>query len=246
MLPQLEYPLFTELIPSSKKKVSLRPMLVKEEKILLMAKESNDTNAIVMAIKQIVNNCIVDKIDVNKLAIFDLDYLFVKLRANSMDSKVLLSYVDEDDDPVQKGDKMELPTYNFSVDLNEVTVKFPDEKISNIIQIDKDEGLKLKYPEVSVYDSPRMASAKTAEVIVEEMVAATFDSYFKGNKSYPFKDESRASIDKFIDQLSLDTYKKVVDYFNNIPKLHYEVKFTNSKGQERTNTLDKLTDFFTF
>jgi T4 bacteriophage base plate protein. len=221
-------------------------MLVKEEKILLMAKESQDTNSIILAIKQIVNNCIVDKIDINKLAIFDLDYLYVKIRANSVDTKVMLSYVDEDDEPKQKGDKMELPTYNFSVDLNDVTVKFPDEKVDNVIKLGPDSGLKLKYPEVSVYDSPKLAKAQTAEAIVEEMIAGIFDSYFKGNKVYSFKDETRASIDKFIDGLDLETYNKVVSYFNNLPKIYYEVKFTNSKGQERTNVLDKLTDFFTF
>ena len=252
MLPKIEHPLFTEIVPSTKKKLSLRPMLVREEKVLLMAKEAKETNSIILAIKQIVNNCVSVSggFDVDKLTIFDLDYLFIKVRAASIDNKIKLSFVDDADEPVEKklpDGKIirSQPTYDFEVDLNDVTIKWPEDT-STVIQIDNESGINLKYPQVSVYDSPALASATNAETIVEEMIIASFDSYFKGSKVYPFKDETREAISEFIDSLDVGTYAKVVKFFETMPTVFYECKFTNTKGEEKTQTLSKLTDFFIF
>ena len=108
MLPKIQYPVHTIIVPSTKKKVNFRPFLVKEEKILLMAKESEKDSDILMAVKQIVNNCSTDpKFDVNSLSIFDLEYIFLKLRAASVDNTIKISYKDLEDDKV----------YDFEIDL---------------------------------------------------------------------------------------------------------------------------------
>ena len=252
-LPKIELPIFTATIPSTKQKVKLRPMLVKEEKILLMAKESQESNSIMLAVKQIVNNCLVNgDIDVNKLAMFDIDYLFVKIRANSVDSKIKLSYTDDEDEPlkdrhgeVRKDDDGNpvYPVYNIEVDLNEIEVKFPENQ-NNIISMGKDSGLKLKYPDASVYESEKVEKATTAEEIVEELILNSFDSYFEGSKVYNFKDSTREEVSEFVDNLSLGVYDKVLSFFNDLPTVHHEVKFSNSKGKERVIVLNKLTDFF--
>ena len=109
-LPKIEYPIHLINIPSINKKIKFRPFLVKEEKLLLMAKESDNLADNLLATKQVINNCCLEPLDINKLAIFDLEYIFLKLRALSVDNMVKLSYVDNEDNK----------TYTFDVDLNEV------------------------------------------------------------------------------------------------------------------------------
>lgn len=237
-LPKIEQPLFSVVIPSTKKKTMMRPLLVKEEKILLMAKEGQDNNSIILAVKQVVNNCLVSgDIDINKLTMFDIDYLFIVLRSNSVDNKIKVLFTDEDDEKEK--------IYEFEVDLNDVKVKFPD-KIENVIKIGKDSGLKMKYPEAAVFESEIIAKATTAEKIAEELILACFESYFEGEKVYNFKDSTRAEAEEFIDNLDTKVYKKVVDFFDSIPTIHYEIKYTDQQGKEKTRTLNKLQDFFIF
>lgn len=247
-LPKLEQPIFTVTLPSNKQKIKLRPMLVKEEKILLMSKESEDNNSILEAVKQIVNNCLVNSdINVNNLTTFDIDYLFIKIRANSVDSKIKLSYVDEEDEPItdKKGNVIN-KTYDFEIDLNDIEVKFPEQSANKVITINKDSGLKLKYPEALIYESEIIAKADSSEKIIEEIILNSFDSYFEGSKVYNFKDSTREEISEFIDNLNLKVYEQVLNFFTNLPTIFYEVKFTNTKGKEKTISLNKLTDFFIF
>lgn len=251
-LPKITHPLFSVKLPSTKKELKLRPMLVKEEKILLMAKEATENNSMILAVKQVVNNCIANAdFDLNNLTIFDLDYLFLQIRANSVDSKVQISFEDEEDELVTKKDKQTeverevKHTYNVDIDLFEVIVKFP-EKPETLIKLGKDSGIKLKYPTIDVYESPLLKEAKTAEEALEEFVINSFESYFEGDKVYNFKDSSREEINEFIDSLNVSTYNKVVEFFEKMPTLYYEVKYKNQKGAEKSFSLNKLKDFFIF
>lgn len=242
-LPKIEHPVFTAVIPSTGKKTTLRPMLVKEEKHLLMAKEGRDNNSIILAVKHVVNNCLVSgDVDVNKLTMFDIDYLFIVLRSNSIDSKIKVFFTDEDDPILKNGESF---LYNIEVDLNDVKVKFPD-KIEKIIKTGKDSGLSMKYPEASVYDSELIAKAETGEKIAEELILACFDSYFQGDKVYNFKDQSRAEIEEFIENLDIKVYRKVIEFFDSIPTITYVLNYTDQQGKEKTKTLNKLQDFFIF
>ena len=116
-LPKLTHPMFDVVVPSSKKVIKIRPMLVKEEKILLMAKTSDDPSEILSAVKQVVNNCIVDSdIDVEKFPLFDVEYIFIKIRSYSVSNISKVSYRDNEDNKV----------YDFEVDLEKVNVVFPE------------------------------------------------------------------------------------------------------------------------
>ena len=141
-LPKTKHPLFDIKIPSTGKPVSFRPFLVKEEKLLLMAKASEDPTDIFKAIKQVINNCAMDKgFDIDKLAIFDLEYVFIRLRAISVNNIVKVSYRDNEDDKI----------YDFEINLNTVEVVFP-EKISKNIKISDTIGMTMKYPPASIFD----------------------------------------------------------------------------------------------
>ena len=141
MLPKTSHPQFQITIPSSKQKLTFRPFLVKEEKLLLMAKDSEEESDILQAIKQIVNNCCMDQFDVSSLSLFDLEYIFIHIRANSVNDTVKVSYRDKEDDKV----------YDFDINLKKVEVIFPD-KIKNVIKITNTAGIQLKYPKVTLYD----------------------------------------------------------------------------------------------
>ena len=141
-LPKISYPVHTIQIPSTKKNAKFRPFLVKEEKLLLMAKESQNNADILKSIKQIVNNCCLDdNFDDKKITIFDLEYLFIKLRAFSVDNVVKVSYRDEEDNQ----------NYDFEIDLEEVKIDFP-EKNDNNIKISDKFGILMKYPSASLYE----------------------------------------------------------------------------------------------
>ncbi len=123
-LPKISVPVFTIKIPSTGKELKFRPFLVKEEKILLMAQQSENSE-ILLALKQIINNCCFDDLDVNQLATFDLEYVFLKLRSRSVNNIAKLRYRDNEDDKV----------YDFEVNLDEIEVKIdPENNNSELIQ----------------------------------------------------------------------------------------------------------------
>ena len=141
-LPIITYPITIITVPSTKNKLKFRPFITKEEKLLLMAKESDNGSDILLTIKQIVNNCCLEKkVDISKLTIFDLEYIFLKLRAISVDNICKVSYTDSEDNKI----------YDFEINLNNIEVVFP-EKIDNIIKINDTMGIVMKYPSASLYD----------------------------------------------------------------------------------------------
>ena len=249
--PKIEHPLFNVTIPSTKKSIKMRPMLVKEEKILLQAKEGKELNSIMLAVKQVVANCIVDaSIDVGKLTIFDLDYLFLQLRAASVNSVVKLIYTDYDDKPsVLKRPGMQdesvYPQTEFEVDLSTVKVKFP-EVDNRFIKMSETSGIKLKFPEVETYEAKEINDSKNEEELFENLIVHCFESYTENNTVHAFKDASREELESFIDNLDIPTYNKVVDFFSTMPTLSYEGKIKTKSGKEVDISLNKLVDFFTF
>ena len=235
MLPKIMHPTTDVTIPSTKKKVRVRPLLVKEEKILLMAKESKDEFDIFSALKQTVNNCIVTpNININDMTIFDLEYLFLKIRSFSVSSTTNVSYIDGEDEK----------TYNFSVDLEKVEVIFPQD-IKNNIKINDDISITLKYPTAKLYDDKRFLS-KTDNDMIEELVLACLDKIYIKDEVNDFKELSREEILKFIEELPITVYDNVKIFFNKIPYLKYEIDYKNSLGNDRKIILSTLTDFFTF
>ena len=170
-LPKFTSPMFDVIIPSTNKKTKIRPMLVKEEKILLIAKEAGEEGDILNSIKQIVNNCLVDdNIDVNKMSIFDLEYLFIRIRSVSVSNISTVVYIDNED---QK-------SYKFDVDLDKVKVIFP-EKIEKTIKLSETSGIILKYPDGSLY-SDKLFSEKSETEIFEAMVLNCIEKIYDEDK----------------------------------------------------------------
>lgn len=233
-LPKLDHPIHNIEIPSLKKNYKFRPFLVKEEKLLLMAKEGGNDSDVLAAIKQIVNNCSLDpKLDINKLAVFDLEYIFLRLRAFSVDNKIKLSYKDNEDEKV----------YEFEIDLDEVKVIFP-EKIENTIKITSKSGLSLKYPSAALYEDKEFLSLDK-DYLFQLIIRCIENIYFE-DQVYPSRDYKRQELEDFLENLDIKTFQKIQEFLINVPKMNYTIKYKNSLEHDREIVLSSLNDFFTW
>ena len=232
-LPKIDYPVYKIKIPSLKKDSQFRPFLVKEEKLLLMAKESENASDVLAAIKQIINNCSMDaKFDVNKLALFDLEYVFLKLRAISVDNNVKVSYKDNEDQKV----------YDFEIDLNKVEVKFPP-KTENNIKITDKSGIMMKYPSAELYDDEEFLSLEKDYMF--ELIIRCIESIYYEDEVYSSKDYKKEDLNEFLESLDIKTFEKIQNFLVSVPKMEYKINYKNSLGNDREIVLSSLNDFFT-
>lgn len=230
-LPKISYPLFDVVIPSSTRHIKMRPFLVKEEKILLIAQTSDDPKDVVLAIKQVVNNCVVDQMDIDDLTTFDLEYLFVKLRARSINNIIEVTYSDSEDEQ----------QYKLQVNLDEVVIN-TDPRHDPKIKINDVFGLILKYPKT---DMLQAVSKATSEVdIYFEVIKYCIDKVYDEDNVYDTKDYTDEELTEFVAGLDVNTFKQIQLFLETMPKLHYETSYTNSAGTERKVVLQNLNDFF--
>lgn len=233
-LPKIDKPLFEVLVPSLNKKVKFRPFVVKEEKILLMAQQSDDEKDMILAIKQVLQNCAQDPtFDCDDLATFDLEYMFLKLRARSVNNIIEVSYRDNEDEKV----------YDFQIDLDsvEMLTKAPS---SNIIKISDTMGIVMQYPSVTILDKAP-DNMKAAEM-VEYLIRSCIDKVYDEENVYPADEETEEELKEFVDNLDLETFGKIREFFDNLPRMYYKIEYTNSLGNKRTIELQTLSDFFTW
>lgn len=233
-LPKIDYPILNIKVPSLKKEYMFRPFLVKEEKLLFMAKESKNDADILVAIKQIVQNCCLDvKFDVDTIAIFDLEYVFLKLRSFSVDSIIKISLKDNEDKNV----------YDFDVNLEEIKVTFP-KKIENIVKINETAGLILKYPPASLYSDEEFLKLEKDHLF--ELIVRCIEKVYDGDEVYETKNFSRLELSEFVESLNVKVFEKVHDFLLSTPKINYVINYKNKLGNERKIELNSLNDFFTW
>jgi hypothetical protein len=234
-LPKILHPTFELVVPSSLAKIKLRPMLVKEEKILLMAKAGDDKDDMLVAIRQVVNNCIIDEtFDLNKLTLFDLEFLFLKIRSTSV-SNIAKIVVTDSEDKKQ---------YSFDVDLNLVEVKFPDNVEKNIKMTDTS-GILMKFPEASLYSDKEFWKASGDE-LMSQFILRCVDKFYSNDEMFDFGVLSNDEKLEFVDNLDIPVYEKMRVFMGNMPSLYYKIEYENSMGTKREIVLDALPDFFTF
>lgn len=230
-LPKIDLPLYELELPSNGKKVYYRPFTVKEEKILLTAQQSKEPDQIVTAIKQIVGNCIQDY-SIDKLALFDLEYLVINIRSKSVDNNVEF----EIDDP-DTNEKIKL-----KLDLQNVKVH-RDANHSNEIKLDDKYTLFLKYPTI---DDFRLILQKT-ELTPEksyDILISCIDVLASEDEVYNFKDFTKKQVDDFIESLHSDVTRKIKIFFDTMPKVRHEMPYVNSKGEKKVFTIQGTQSFF--
>jgi hypothetical protein len=231
-LPKIASPTYELTIPSSKKMVKFRPFLVKEEKLLLLANESDEDNEMIGAIRQIITNCTYEKLDVEDLALFDLEYVFLKIRAKSVGEIVKLRLLCEDDGE----------TYaEVTVNLDDVNVVWNEEH-SNQIQLTDDIGLMMRYPQFDLID----LGGKGGETeYIFKMIKSCIHQVYEGETVHERTDFTDKDLDAFIESLTSEHFKKLQEFFETMPRLRHDVKFKNPKTKKQNKmTLEGMQSFF--
>jgi len=232
-LPKITYPLTTLEIPSTKKKVPFRPFLVKEEKILLLAKASEQKEDIYLAIMQVINNCASDdQFDCSKLTVFDMEYLFMKLHAISVNNVIQVKYKDSEDDKI----------YDLQIPIDKVVIKWP-RNTSTKIEINQKTGLIMKYVEADVFNDREFLDSGNDALF--KLLCKSIAQIYDGEIVYDCSTYTLQEIEQFVEGLDSKIFEKLIEFVSNTPSLYYQLEYTNSKGTKRTIELKSLQDFFT-
>jgi DNA polymerase II large subunit len=230
-LPKIDLPLYQCDLPSTGKKIRYRPFSVKEEKILLTAQESKETGQIILAIKQILNNCLQD-IDVSQLSVFDVEYMLIQLRSRSVDNMTEFEVTDPE---TEEKVKLEL-------NLSDVKVR-RDENHTNQIKISDEYTLFLRYPTIDQFETLLEKEEQSAEDSYNVMLAC-LDKLASKDDVYKFSDFPKKEVDDFVESLQGDTIKSIKTFFDTMPRVRHEILYTNSKGNKKTFVLEGTQTFF--
>lgn len=236
-LPKLSVPSYEIKLPSTKKPLKYRPFLVREEKLLLLAMESEDEKEIRSAVTDILKACILTRgIKIESLSQFDLEYLFLKIRSVSAGSNVEMKVTCLDDNETQ---------VNVTIDLDTVEVDFPEEHNNKIILQD-DVGLVMKYPGFDEFIDITLLNKDLSTT--EELfgtIAKCVDQIFQGEEVWDSADLKQDQIIAFLDDMTQQQFEKVQQFFETMPVLRHRFKVTNpNTGVESNYTIEGLQSFF--
>ena len=230
-LPKIDLPIFELKLPSTGEKIKYRPFTVKEEKIFLIAQESKEAEQEVLAVKQVVNNCLIDH-NVDKMPMFDLEYVMLVLRSKSVNNVIEFQVTDPETE-----EKIEL-----SLDIEQVVVELP-EKGTEQVKINEDYSLFLKYPSINEY--AKIVTMDSADPLINyTMMVSCLDKVASDDEVFNFAVYTDNEIRDFVDGLSTDVIKGIQNFFEKMPKLRHEMKYTNKEGKEQTFVVEGMRSFF--
>ena len=238
-LPTIETPTYELKLPSSNKKIRYRPFLVKEEKILILALESKNQNDITNAVTDVLKKCILTRgVKVDDLPTFDIEYLFLNIRAKSIGEDIKLTVTCPDDGET----KVPVTIY-----VDEIKVIKPKDHKIDIVLDDK-MSLRMKYPSLNQFIESNFDTEDESETIVDKtfrVVADCMDTIFNGEDAWEAKDYSAQERLDFVQQLNSQQYKKVENFFSTMPKLSHTIEVVNPNTKEKGSVvLEGLADFF--
>ena len=238
-LPTIETPTYELKLPSSNKKIRYRPFLVKEEKILILALESKSQNEITNAVTDVLKKCILTRgIKVDDLPTFDIEYLFLNIRAKSIGEDIKLTVTCPDDG------KTKVPV---TIYVDEIKVTKPRGHTKDIVLDDK-MTLRMKYPSLSQFISNNFDTEDEAEALVDKtfnVVADCMDTVFTEEDAWDAKDYTPDERIDFVNQLYSKQYKAVEKFFATMPKLSHKIDVVNPNTKEKSSiVLEGLADFF--
>ena len=234
-LPQVSTPTYELAVPSTDKKLKYRPFLVKEEKILMIAMEAKEQTGIIDAVKQIVESCTFNKFDVSKSPMFDVEYIFLNIRAKSIGeiSTVNLRCPDDNETFVAT-----------DIDLTNVEVSM-DSEHTNKIELTEEMGMIMKYPTLELFNTLDASNINASNMIeiIAECIEQIYDK--KGEEVFHAKDSTKQELIDFVEQLNSKQFKDLQAFFDTMPKLQYKVKIENPNTKVKSEVvLNGLNDFF--
>ena len=236
-LPKIVTPTYELEIPSLKKTVKYRPFLVKEEKILIIAMESEDPKQIAEAVKTVIGNCIVTRgIKVEQLATFDIEYLFLNIRGKSVGETVDILITCPDDGTTQ------VP---MSINLDDIQVEF-DKEHSRDIKLDDNLTLRMRYPSMQEFVKSNFVVGE--EISVDEtfdMIISCIEQIYSEEESWAAADSTKKELKEFLEGLTSQQFKDIERFFETMPKLSHTIKVKNPNTEvESEVVLEGLTSFF--
>lgn len=235
-LPKPPVPTYDLIVPSSGKKIQYRPFLVKEEKILLIALETEDAEQIKDAVAQILKGCILSRgIKLETLAMFDIEYIFMKVRSKSVGETVEIKLTCKDDGETE---------VVYELNLDEIEVQFP-EGHDKKIELDETSGIVMKYPGYEQFVNTQLLLKEPSAAEVFDIVIDSVAQIYKGDDVWDASTTSRKEIVEYIDGLTSKQFEKIQNFFATMPKLSHTIKIKNpNTGVESEYEIEGLVNFF--
>jgi len=236
-LPKISTPSYELVIPSTKKKIKFRPFLVKEEKLLILAMESEDSKQIANAVKDVIKSCILTRgVKVESLSTFDIEYLFLNIRGKSVGEEIEVMVTCPDDGESQ------VPTV---INLDDIQVQI-DENHSRDIKLDDEYTMRMRYPSLNEFIKTNFATTDAISVDdTFELIASCIDQVYSEEESWAGTDCTNKELIQFVDQLNSKQFKDVENFFDTMPKLSHTVTVKNpNTDKENEVVLEGLQSFF--
>ena len=233
-LPKSIRPEYSTTIPSTGQKIKYQPFSVKEEKILILAAETEDNDEITNAITNIIQNCVSSPNDFNveELALYDVEYLFLKARSKSVGEKINLVITDPNDSTY---------TVDHEVDIDKIKVVKSDDH-TDLIKLDEEMSVKMKYPNITYFNEGYDLSNLTSSV---NIISKCISSIVSGEEVFNRSDMSDSEILEWVEGLTQSQFQKITDFFVTMPKLSHTITLKNKKtGKNFSVKLEGLRDFF--
>jgi len=234
-LPQINTPVHELTIPSTGKKIKYRPFVVREEKILLLALESEDQKEITDAIVQIIGNCVQSKIDIDSLSTFDIEYIFLNVRAKSVGEMLEFSITCPDDGETQ---------VEVEINIDDIkVVKSKEHK--DTIDLENGYFIKMKYPTMSYIMNKKDSEDKSLVDSTFEYAVECVEQIYNEEETWEAADSTTKEISEFIENLNSKQYGRVQEFFATMPKLTHTVKVSNPNTKVKSDvTIEGLANFF--
>ena len=220
-LPKVNTPTYELVLPSTNKKIKYRPFLVREEKILIMALETEDVKQITSSVIEILNACILTRgIKIEKLATFDLEYLFLNVRAKSVGESIDVNVTCPDDNKT---------TVEVKVDIDSIKI-IKNKNHKDTVKLDDTLSLKLNYPSIEQFIENNFESSKGGEVTnTLDMITSCIDMIYSDEESWNASETSKKDLEEFIEQLNTKQFRVIEGFFDTMPKLSHSIKVKNPK-----------------
>ena len=233
MLPRIATPKYDMIVPSSGESITYRPYVVKEEKILLIALESQDETQIEKAVTDMLKACVESKIDMKKLTIFDIEFMFITLRSKSVGEGIKINPACEHCEERNE----------IKVDLEQVRVANLEDAVDMHIEITDDISVDLKWHTLA--DRLSDAERETQTDAVINMMAHSIETIYSGEEIHSAKDATKKEVVEFVESLSSDQFAKVIEVLSNTPRLSYNLDYDCTEcGKKNERELSGLIDFF--
>ncbi len=236
-LPKIATPTYELELPSTKQKINYRPFLVKEEKLLVLALESEDNKQITTAIKTVIKNCIITKgIKVEKLPTFDIEYLFLNIRGKSVGEEVEVNVICPDDEQTQ------VPV---TILIDDIKVK-ENEEHNKQVKIDNTLMMEMKYPSLDEFIQSNFDFKEEDNMERSfDLIGGCIDKIYNEEEVWSTADCTKREVKEFLEQMNSSQFKEIEKFFDTMPKLSYEIEVTNPKTKKKSSVvLEGLSSFF--